>query len=323
MLVKEDQADYGLENRKSQKEFEKSLDAYRKVEKSNAAFDMYFNAKLSRIRVTEQLSGNSFDRKLALTRMLKDDKNEDFKDQIYYEIAEDYYAGNDFGKAEEYYNLSVKNSTTNNVQKALSYLKIADLNFKHYSDYVTAKLYYDSTALTLPKTHPLYSAIANKAQNLAYLQQRYETINLQDTLQKFAKLPAADRPIALGNYFAALENHLPKRREGFWAFANELAGAGFRGVLITIAIFVAITAGFYFLLLPKIAEYAAAQIPMEAEVELGKQFYDSFVGGMEIDEERTKQLQAFAKKMDFQNKNSTTLCLGWLQLETSCTCILS
>lgn len=190
----------------SEKEFEKSLSAYRKVEKSNAAFDMYFNAKLSRIRVTEQLSGNSFDRKLALTKMLKDDKNEDFKDQIYYEIAEDYYTGNDYGKAEEYYNLSVKNSTTNNVQKALSYLKIADLNFKHYSDYVTAKLYYDSTALTLPKTHPLYNAIAKKAQNLAYLQQRYETISLQDTLQKFAKLPAADREIALANYFTALEN---------------------------------------------------------------------------------------------------------------------
>ncbi len=102
--------------------------------------------------------------------------------------------------------------------------------------------------------------------------------------------------------FAALETYLPKRREGFWAFANELAGAGFRGVLITIAIFVAITAGFYFLLLPKIAEYAALQLPMEAEVELGKQFYDSFVGDMEVDEERTKQLQAFAKKIDFQTE---------------------
>lgn len=102
--------------------------------------------------------------------------------------------------------------------------------------------------------------------------------------------------------FAALETYLPKRREGFWAFANELAGAGFRGVLITIAIFVAITAGFYFLLLPKIAEYAALQLPIEAEVELGKQFYDSFVGDMEVDEERTKQLQAFAKKIDFQTE---------------------
>ncbi len=189
----------------STKDYQKSLVAYRKVEKSNAAFDMYFNAKLSRIRITEQLGGNNFDRKLALTRMLKDDKNVDFKDQIFYEIAEDYYAANNYGKAEEYYNLSVKNSTVNNVQKALSYLKIADLNFKHYSDYVTAKLYYDSTALTLPKTHPLYNAISNKAQNLAYLQQRYETISLQDTLQKIALLSVTERPIALGNYFASLE----------------------------------------------------------------------------------------------------------------------
>lgn len=191
----------------SEKQYEKSLAAYRKVEKSNAAFDMYFNAKLSGIRITEQLSGKEFDRKAALNKMLKDDKNFDFKDQIYYEIAEDYYAGEDFRKAEEYYNLSVRNSTTNNVQKALSYLKIADLNFKHFSDYVAAKLYYDSTALSLPKTHPLYNSIANKAQNLAYLQQRYETISLQDTLQRIALLPATEREKALSNYFAIKEEN--------------------------------------------------------------------------------------------------------------------
>lgn len=188
----------------NEKEYAKSMAAYQKVEKSNAPFDMYFNAKLSKIRIAEMLDGKNFDRKLQLTRMLKDDKNVDFKDQIYYEIAEDYYAADQYAKAEEYYNLSVKNSTVNQTQKALSYLKIADLNFKHYSDYVTAKLYYDSTALTLPKTHPLYESIVNKAQNLAYLQQRYETISLQDTLQKIALLPANDRAVALNNYFSAM-----------------------------------------------------------------------------------------------------------------------
>ena len=188
----------------NEKEYAKSMAAYQKVEKSNAPFDMYFNAKLSKIRIAEQLDGKNFDRKLQLTRMLKDDKNVDFKDQIYYEIAEDYYAANQYAKAEEYYNLSVKSSTVNQTQKALSYLKIADLNFKQYSDYVTAKLYYDSTALTLPKTHPLYESIANKAQNLAYLQQRHEIISLQDTLQKIALLPANDRAMALNNYFLAM-----------------------------------------------------------------------------------------------------------------------
>lgn len=189
----------------SEKAYEKSLAAYHKVEKSNAPFEMYFNAKLSKIRIVEQLEGKEFDRKLALTRMLKDDKNADFKDQIFYEIAEDYYASSDLGKAEEYYNLSVRNSTINNVQKGLSYLKIADLNFKHFSDYVTAKLYYDSTVLSLPKTHALYNSIKTKAQNLAYLKERHETISLQDTLQRIALLPSTERPLALGNYFAVME----------------------------------------------------------------------------------------------------------------------
>lgn len=189
----------------SEKEYEKSLAAYNKVERSNAPFDMYFNAKLSKIRINEQLNEKNFDRKLQLTRMLKDDKNVDFKDQIYYEIAEDYYANNDLGKAEEYYNLSIRNSTKNNPQKGLSYLKIADLNFKHYSDYVTAKLYYDSTVLSLPKTHPMYNSIVNKARNLSYLKERHEIISLQDTLQRIALLPKEERPLALSNYFTVIE----------------------------------------------------------------------------------------------------------------------
>lgn len=187
-----------------EKIYDKSLAAYHKVEKSNAPFEMYFNAKLSKIRINELLDGKNFDRRLQLHRMLKDEKNIDFTDQIYYEIAEDYYNGKDYEKAEEYYNLSIRKSTKNNTQKALSYLKIADLNFKHYNNYVKAKLYYDSTVLSLPKTHPLYTAIANKAQNLAYLQQRYETISLQDTLQKIAQLPAARRADALSAYFESI-----------------------------------------------------------------------------------------------------------------------
>ncbi len=189
----------------SEKNYEKSLAAYQKVEKSNAPFEMYFNAKLSKIRVIELLDGKNFDRKLQLTKMLKDDKNADFKDQIYFEIAEDYFVSQNYAKADEFYKLSAKNSTVNKVQKALSYLKIADLNFTHYNNYVTAKLYYDSTIFSLPKTHPLYAPILTKAQNLAYLKERYETISLQDTLQKIALLSETQRPFALNNYFNAME----------------------------------------------------------------------------------------------------------------------
>jgi Zn-dependent protease with chaperone function len=123
------------------------------------------------------------------------------------------------------------------------------------------------------------------------------------TMIKYGEFPHQYLEFPLdSSLFVALENYLPKRREGFWAFANELAGSGFRGVLIGSAIFISITAGFYFLLLPKIAEYVATKIPVSTEVEMGKQFYDSFVGDMEIDKDKTKLLNDFAKKIDFQTK---------------------
>lgn len=123
------------------------------------------------------------------------------------------------------------------------------------------------------------------------------------TMLKYGEFPHQyiEFPIE-SSLFVALESYLPKRREGFWAFANELSNSGFKGVLIGLAIFISITVGFYFLLLPKIAEYVAMNIPIETEIEIGKQFYDSFVGDMEVDKEKTKLLNDFAKKIDFQTK---------------------
>lgn len=123
------------------------------------------------------------------------------------------------------------------------------------------------------------------------------------TMLKYGEFPHQYLEFLIdSSLFNALESHLPRRREGFWAFSNELANSGFRGVLIGLAIFIAITIGFYFLVLPKVAEYVADKIPIETEIDLGKQFYDSFVGDMEIDKAKTKLLNDFAKKVDFETE---------------------
>ncbi|RZK51088.1 MAG: gliding motility protein, partial [Pedobacter sp.] len=72
----------------SEKEYDASLKNYTKVENSNAPFEMYFNAKLSKIRINDLLNDQSSNRKQALLKLLKDDKNFDYTDQIYYEVAE-------------------------------------------------------------------------------------------------------------------------------------------------------------------------------------------------------------------------------------------
>ena len=176
-----------------QENYNEALRYYHKVEKSNAPFEMYFNANLNRIKLNAFLSGVKINKQQQLLAMLKDDKNEDYHDQIYYQVAESYARDENYTEADKYYKLSLRNSTKNLYQKGLSYLRIADLNFKHFHDYLNAKLYYDSTVNTLPKTYPGYELIVKKNQNLEYLTDRYELISIQDTLQSLAKLPETER----------------------------------------------------------------------------------------------------------------------------------
>lgn len=183
------------------KNYEESLKNYTKVEHSNAPFEMYFNARLSKIRINDLLNQQTSNRKAQLLKLIKDDKNLDYTDQIYYEVAEDYYSDADYQKATEFYLLSIKESTTNSNQKGLSYLKIADLNFKNTKDYIAAKLYYDSAINTLPKNYPNYEQILKKSQNLEYLSNRYEIISAQDTLQFIAKLTEPQRTKKIAQLF--------------------------------------------------------------------------------------------------------------------------
>lgn len=183
------------------KNYEASLKNYTKVEHSNAPFEMYFNARLSKIRINDLLNQQTSNRKTQLLKLIKDDKNLDYTDQIYYEVAEDYYSDGNYKKAAEFYLLSIKESTVNQNQKGLTYLKIADLNFKDLNDYIAAKLYYDSAINTLPKNYPNYEQILKKSQNLEYLSNRYKIISKQDTLQFIAKLPEPERTKKIAQIF--------------------------------------------------------------------------------------------------------------------------
>lgn len=176
---------------------EAAYDNYTEVVKSNAPFDMAFNANLSRISIRNEQSGNKISRSQQLRSLLKDDKNKDFIDQIYFQIANSYADERDLDNAIKNYNLSVKNSTKNLTQKGLSYKKLAEIYFDQ-SDFIRSKAYYDSTLAALPKTYPGYALINTKAANLELLADRLTTISQQDTLQMLASLPEADRDLRIG-----------------------------------------------------------------------------------------------------------------------------
>ena len=174
-----------------------ALENYGRVIKSNAPFDMAFNATLSRLSIRDEQSGLTADKPRQLLTLLKDDNNLDFADQVYFEIAKFYTEKGDLEKAVENYNTSIRRSTINENQKGLSYLALADIYFKQ-ADYVKSKAYYDSTLTSLSPQYRDYDLINKKANSLELLANRLSVIAQEDTLQMLAGLPEAERKERIG-----------------------------------------------------------------------------------------------------------------------------
>lgn len=172
---------------------EEAYKYYSKVVKSNAAFEMSFNANLAQVRLKETASGVQFDKIATLTKLLKEDKNRDFKDQIYYQIAKSYEERDDLDKAKEFYIISAHTEPGSSSQKGLSYLRLAEINFDLLKNYAQAQLYYDSTMQFLAKEYPLYNSVAIKAENLQYLAERLTIIEEQRELLMLANLDEGER----------------------------------------------------------------------------------------------------------------------------------
>lgn len=172
-----------------------------KVVKSNASFEMAFNAELQQIFMNKENGDTSLVNTVArLKKMVRNDKNRGFTDQIYHIIGETYLQYGQQEEALKSFNLSLRETSNNNFQKAITYLKIADLHFDK-ADYETAKHYYDSTATFINSNFPNYELIQAKINNLDNLVLHLNTISSQDQLQALAKLPEAERLTAIDSIF--------------------------------------------------------------------------------------------------------------------------
>jgi tetratricopeptide (TPR) repeat protein len=166
---------------------------YTQIAKSNASFEMAFNASLNRIRIEDNQNGIKISKTDKLLALLKDPNNKEFTDQIYYQVAQIQMADKDIDKAIKYYKLSVRNSVKNQNQKGLSYLRLAEIYFKNKADYLNSKKYYDSTLTNLSVNYPGYQAIQKKGSNLQLLADRLQIISREDTLQALAKMDEKTR----------------------------------------------------------------------------------------------------------------------------------
>lgn len=154
---------------------------YANVLKLSPDYAMEFNA-----RVNKALNGDS-NPIGALKTLLKDTKNEEFKDQVYYALGEIERESENYPAAVAYYNQSIQASVDNNAQKSEAYYRLGSYYHKK-EDFVKAVRYYDSTLTLMAKNDERYPELKKYVENLGEIATNLEVIQLQDSLLAINKM---------------------------------------------------------------------------------------------------------------------------------------
>jgi tetratricopeptide (TPR) repeat protein len=172
---------------------------YRQVVKLNPPYDVEFNARINIAGVFDLNSGNSAQIKRELEKMLRDSKNKDFKDQIYYALGNIAIKEEKIEDAVQYFTKSVASTTGNQGQKGRSYLALAEY-FYDKPDYMKAGKYYDSALVFIDSKNPEYQLLQTKSKSLNTLVSQLTIIQTEDSLQRIAAMSENER----NNYIAAI-----------------------------------------------------------------------------------------------------------------------
>lgn len=190
----------------------RASELYTGVIKRNPVYDMAFQ---SRINLARSYDSNTGNRKLVtkiLNKMLRDDKNKDYKDQIYFALADVSLRDGDTLAAIEHLKQSVSTSTSNNYQRSTSSLQLADIYFDRQS-YVNAQAYYDTAMMFIPKDYPDYNAIDNKTKMLTSLVASLITIQHEDSLLRVADMPEPERNAVIDKLIKEYNDEQQRLRE--------------------------------------------------------------------------------------------------------------
>lgn len=175
-----------------QNNMDKAYEMFEIVAKKNTSYEMEFNAKINMARCYENKGKSKKDIRKLLQKMLRDDKNKEYLDQIYYALAEIDYKTQQLDNALKNYKFSSATSISNDYQKAISSMKAGEIYFSKL-DYKNAQIYFDTCMSFLPASYENYVEVRTKAQNLTELIQQINIIEHEDSLQTIAKMPENER----------------------------------------------------------------------------------------------------------------------------------
>ncbi len=187
---------------------------YKKTLANNPSYELSFYTKLNMAQVTELAKSNDLKKvRKYFKDLLKDAKNVDFRDKIYYEMANFEIKHGNLEEGIDYFKKSVYASTKNKRQKAYSYLSLGKIYYDSLANYKLAKLYYDSTISVLPQDELEYEEISERQKVLENFVNQLTIIHDNDSLISLSRLSVDSLNKFLDEYIVEEEAKELKRKE--------------------------------------------------------------------------------------------------------------
>ena len=159
-----------------------AYDEYRIAKKYSPDYEMKFNAELNELKLSYRTGNIGRDKvDSRLNKMLKEEKNEPFADQIFFTMAQVKLDAGEIDGAITDFESAIQATGGNKNVKQEAYYKLAELLFQegYYSD---AKKNYDNTLKSMSVGDERYKKVQRLAENLKDIANNIDIIELQDSL---------------------------------------------------------------------------------------------------------------------------------------------
>ncbi len=179
---------------------EKASQTFRNVAKKNPPYKMEFNAQINAAG-TFTGTGDVEKLKKELRKMLRDKKNLEFRDQIYFAMGNISMKEGKKDQAKQEYTQSASMSKDNLYQRALSCLTLAQIYFEE-PEYKKAQAYYDSAMVVIDEKYPNYKLISDRHKSLTRLTDNIYAVEREDSLQRIAQMDEPTRNKLIDKWIA-------------------------------------------------------------------------------------------------------------------------
>jgi tetratricopeptide (TPR) repeat protein len=161
---------------------------YKKCLSTNPEYEVDFYARLYLAQVTEISRNKDINiARKSFRKLLRDLKNKEFKDKIYYEMGIFELKHDNLKEAISDFKLSV-HSGKNKKIAGESFLKLGEIYYDTLKDYGLSQAYYDSALSALPQDYDGYQQIKTRSEILDEFVKHLKTIEWQDSLLTLANM---------------------------------------------------------------------------------------------------------------------------------------